>query len=207
MSLKKITALLLCLLFLAEALAACDGGGGTETPAETTAPTETEEPGETKEGDRVVRELSDVPNELRYDGTTFCFATRSTAGSIYAEEIKGEKVNDAVYQRNSITEERFGIKIEEEKSDGTKLEELVQSVNAGEQRYAAAMTHITKMCDLMRDGYNAKKRAINKLPPFEPAKLTYFAIYTRSIKRDGSERSYVLDYIRITENPASGKEK
>ena len=61
--------------------------------------------------------------------------------------------------------------------------------------------------DLMRDGYNAKKRAINKLPPFEPAKLTYFAIYTRSIKRDGLEHSYVLDYVRITANPASGKKK
>ena len=59
--------------------------------------------------------------------------------------------------------------------------------------------------DIARDGYNAKKRAIKKLPPFEPAKLTYFAIYTRGIKRDGKERSYTLDYVRVTEHPASGK--
>ena len=61
--------------------------------------------------------------------------------------------------------------------------------------------------DIARDGYNAKQRAIKKLPPFEPAKLTYFAIYTRSIKRDGKERSYTLDYVRVTEHPASGKKK
>ena len=61
--------------------------------------------------------------------------------------------------------------------------------------------------DVARDGYNAKQRAVKKLPPFEPAKLTYFAIYTRSIKRDGKERSYTLDYVRVTEHPASGKKK
>jgi len=38
-------------------------------------------------------------------------------------------------------------------------------------------------------------------------RLTYFAIYTRSIKRDGKERSYTLDYVRVTEHPASGKKK
>ncbi len=149
MSLKKVIALLLCLLFLAEGLVACSGGddGGKETKetAETPGGSETDE--------RDVRELSDVPDDLRFDGATFTFITRNTAGSIYAEEIKGEKVNDAVYQRNTLTEERFGITITEEKSEDTKLDELVQSINAGEQRYAAAMTHITKMCNFMRDGY------------------------------------------------------
>ena len=59
--------------------------------------------------------------------------------------------------------------------------------------------------DVARDGHNAKQRAIKKLPPFEPVKLTYFAIYTHSTKQDGKERSYALDYVRVTENPASGK--
>ena len=59
--------------------------------------------------------------------------------------------------------------------------------------------------DIARSGYNAKQRAVKKLPPFEPVKLNYFAIYTRCGKRDGSERSFVLDYVRVTENPASGK--
>ena len=59
--------------------------------------------------------------------------------------------------------------------------------------------------DIARDGYNAKQRAVKNLPPFEPVKLNFFAIYTRTNKRDGSERSYVLDYVRVTENPASGK--
>jgi hypothetical protein len=61
--------------------------------------------------------------------------------------------------------------------------------------------------DVARDGYNAKQRAIKKLPPFEPEKLTYFAIYTHSGKRDGEEHSYTLDYVRVTEHPASGKKK
>ncbi len=61
--------------------------------------------------------------------------------------------------------------------------------------------------DVARGGYNASRRAIKKLPPFEPAELTYFAIYTRSSKRDGAERSYTLDYVRVTEHPASEKKK
>ena len=61
--------------------------------------------------------------------------------------------------------------------------------------------------DVARDGYNAKQRALKKLPPFDPAELTYFAIYTRSGKRDGKERSYTLDYVRVTEHPASGRKK
>ena len=61
--------------------------------------------------------------------------------------------------------------------------------------------------DVARDGHNAKRRAIKKLPPVEPVKLTYFAIYTHCNQRDNSERSYALDYVRITENPTSGKKK
>ena len=61
--------------------------------------------------------------------------------------------------------------------------------------------------DVALDGHNAKQMEIKKQPPFEPVKLIYFAIYTRTNKRDGSERSFVLDYVRVTENPASGKAK
>ncbi len=152
MSLKRIIALLLCLLLLTAELAACSKEEEPKDGPETKETAETDG-GEDESGERTVRDLSDVPQELRYDGTTFTFIDRGTAGSIYAEEIKGEKVNDAVYQRNALTEERFGIKIAEQKSEDGKLGELVQSINAGEQRYNVGMTHITKMCDLMRDGY------------------------------------------------------
>lgn len=77
-------------------------------------------------------------------------------------------------------------------------------------RFSAKEIHTNfsiRTFDLARDGHNAKQREIKKLPPFEPVKLTYFAIYTRSGKRDGKERSYTLDYVRVTANPASGKKK
>ncbi|MBQ6472368.1 MAG: DUF4838 domain-containing protein [Victivallales bacterium] len=61
--------------------------------------------------------------------------------------------------------------------------------------------------DVARDGHNARQREVKGLPSFEPVTLNYFAIYTYCNKRDGSERSYVLDYVRVTGNPASGMEK
>ena len=77
-------------------------------------------------------------------------------------------------------------------------------------RFSAKEVHSTfsiRTFDIARDGYNATQRKIKKLPPFEPVKLTYFAIYTHCNKHDGTERSYTLDYVRVTEHPASAEKK
>ena len=63
-----------------------------------------------------------------------------------------------------------------------------------------------RIIDLARDGYNAGRRREKKQPAdWKPVKLTYFAIYASTNKPDGTERSYVLDYVRVTDKPAVEK--
>ena len=63
-----------------------------------------------------------------------------------------------------------------------------------------------RIIDLARDGYTAGRRREKKQPvDWKPVKLTYFAIYASTNKPDGTERSYVLDYVRVTDKPAVEK--
>lgn len=55
------------------------------------------------------------------------------------------------------------------------------------------------------DGYNATRRRERKQPAFKPVKLTYFAIYSQPTGKSDLSEEFVLDYVRVTGTPASGK--
>ena len=110
--LQKPIALLLSVLMAGSVFAACDtssGGGGGGT-GEVTIPASTpNQPGSpTFEGIDL--------NE--YKGTTVQIAMPAASGTtycdmfLYAEDYTGDTINDAVYERNQMVEDRFGIELE-----------------------------------------------------------------------------------------------
>ena len=66
---------------------------------------------------------------------------------LYAEEINGDLINDAVYKRNMAIEEKYNCKIEmdafqESMSETTANEIVEKSVKAGDKSYDLLMSHM-----------------------------------------------------------------
>lgn len=119
----------LCLLMAQLLTLASCGGGTAETTANTTdTVTESVETAET--------ELhSDLPAR-DFEGDTFTVYTRSAPGypqfdayELVSEEMNGDVLNDAIYQRNATTEEKYNFRIDQQKFDapGTTAIKAVQS--------------------------------------------------------------------------------
>lgn len=142
---KRIICLVLAVLLLTGTLVSCGGNNGGK-PAETD-----KKPAETQNDE--VRVLSDLPEGLSFNGADFTVAARGTACSVDYEEISGDGVEDSVYKRNRKAEDVLKVKISAILSEENNLDEMVTAIKAGENTYAAAMTHITKMMDLTQQGY------------------------------------------------------
>ncbi len=133
---KRLLALLLSAL-MATSVAACAGGGETvETtaaPASTTAPAdETTIPAET--------ELTPDLPEIKFDGTQLVFACRPRDATNYkarwliADEMNGDIINDAVFERNTYIEEKYGVELVFVENDSPN--KLVSTgVMAGDDEY------------------------------------------------------------------------
>ncbi len=139
---KRYACLILAITMLLASLAllaSCgDTSGSTETEGSTNAAitagtnVETESP----------RQTLDVP-DVNYNGETFRvlsidFETYYTMLDV--EKITGEQVNDAIYERNRIIEDRFGIKFACEGDDYSKTYARLDTlVNAGDHEYDLIM--------------------------------------------------------------------
>jgi len=117
---KKITLTLLLAAMLLGTIG-CGNGGTGETTAETvgtdanTAVVETEETIDPAEVDELPVDCKD------YEGTEFVVMYRDRTGEsvswqtwdVYTEELNGERINDAVFERNLAMMDRFGVKVAE----------------------------------------------------------------------------------------------
>ena len=107
---RKLTSLLLLSLILAET-SAC-GSTSPDTPDNTN-------PTDTTSSDVTTRDpasVCDIPDDVRFDGETFTFAIYENANTnnhMLVDEEDGDTMNDAMFKRRRMTEERFGITLEE----------------------------------------------------------------------------------------------
>ena len=149
---KRILSLLLALLMLTASAAAC--GGKTEDPAATTAPAQdattaaTEATTTAAPEETLPPELQDTLPDVRYEGETFTTLLReSTKYEMRSEEITGDLVSDAVYERNLAVEERFGVKLDvlTEPGDWGHREAFMlrvsNSILGGDHEFDMAMGH------------------------------------------------------------------
>ncbi len=110
---KRTTCLLLAALMLSFPLTACgDSKTVTETtPTETAPVTETETEGETDRS----QVKDNLPADLDFAGLSMPIMYRGFAADtieVYAEELTGEPVSDAVYNRNTSVAERLNVAFE-----------------------------------------------------------------------------------------------
>ncbi|NLE13991.1 MAG: hypothetical protein GX628_10005 [Clostridiales bacterium] len=155
----KNTAIMLSLaliLALTAALTACGGGTG-KTPAADAATageaTEAVTIGETSSA-RVEPELPDVA----FDGAEFNIYGFSLWGNHYltAEELTGEVLDDALYERDSRIEDKYDISLRYEiyeRDPGKVVNLVVTTVTAGDNAVDLASPSTQNMAGAISDGH------------------------------------------------------
>ena len=126
---------LLAALMLVGPLTACG------TPSETPADTEKEKQTNAVEEDTALRD--NLPNDLNYGGDEVTIISRYkegwTSGEIAVEGLKGEPVNDVVFERNKAVEERLGVKIisieDDDPGESTVVNRVSLAVKGGTNDY------------------------------------------------------------------------
>ncbi|MBQ8641352.1 MAG: hypothetical protein IJ480_03975 [Clostridia bacterium] len=139
---KKTISLLLLIAMLASGLASC-GNSAEETAADTAA-------ADTAAAETTPDETAlkpDIP-DADLEGYSFRVYTRDTdhhIKEVYALELTGEVVNDAVYQRNLNVEEKYNVQLEAvevtEDPESTMMNEFSRIVMAGEDAFDVALMH------------------------------------------------------------------
>ncbi len=135
---RKILAMLLAALLTASAITSCGGGEGTETTpsAAETTPAETE-PEETEITD-------DLPEGLAFTGESFTILSREDLqweNEMCTDELSGDIVNDAIYNREITVEERLDVEISAFKTPGiwgnenAFFDKIRTAVRAGDASY------------------------------------------------------------------------
>lgn len=105
MKFNRIISSLLIFALLTLSAVSCADKTAADAPADTTA-NEGETAAETE------TELSDGLPDMDYESTTFNILARtSRLDQYYTEELTGDVVDDAIYQRNAVVEDRFNIKL------------------------------------------------------------------------------------------------
>ncbi len=167
---KKIFVVFLALLLvLPLALNACTDKGGS--PAETkSGASGTEATAATETEAETIYKPDNLPADLKFDGatvTTFGWAGMSGKEEFTVESPNGEVVNDAIWQRNSDTEERLNVKLAfylpagDYNNRNAWINELSTAVLAGDDQYDIAAGYSMCMATL---AYKRLVQDMNKLP-------------------------------------------
>jgi len=145
--------ILLALLAALCFLPACGGGNDAAEGKPENRPGDDMVPQETTGETPVLPEMT----EQDFGGYEFRFFTKSEAWGewqsvdISAEQINGENINDAVYMRNSVLEEKFNIFVVEKKV-GAPHDDARRSAKAGDDAFDAVVSGMNNIVLLSQDG-------------------------------------------------------
>ena len=171
----KILTLVLALVMILSVFAACGSDGssgkdsGNKSDIETSGTNTNKEP--EKKLDRYGREYieDDIPKDLKFDGKTVTFFTRSdnayTAIEMDTESTTNDTLNDAIFYRNAEVEKRLGITINQISRPGgwgshtEWLQALRNTVLTRSGDYDAASIYASQGSALATEGmyYNVNK--------------------------------------------------
>lgn len=128
---KRICILLALLSLLS--LTACGEGDVSETTDKETSSGDNTTIVETEE----TEETDDLPSDLNYGGADFAFYTREKEffhSPINVEESTGEQLNDALYDRARLVEDRLGV-VFVETLDAADISKAKSMIIAGDDTY------------------------------------------------------------------------
>ena len=145
---RKLTSLLLLSMILAETSACSsapsDSTDITTTDAITTTAPETRDPAT----------VCDIPEDIKFNGETFTFAIYENANTnnhMLVDEEDGDTMNDAMFKRRRMTEERFGITLEELVFDDNAAK-FRTPIMAGDNSYDIGNIRCTDALSFWQDG-------------------------------------------------------
>lgn len=121
---KRTLAILLASLMLLPALAAC---GEADEPADTKPSSQTTS---AEEGEDTIP-ADELPDDLKYGGEKITFIS---VNAMDYDELTGDAVEDAVFERNKAVEERLGVEIEVIQEE-TPIDKVVTAVSSGNTDY------------------------------------------------------------------------
>ena len=144
---KKLTTILLLIAMLLP-LASCGNGGtnNTETTGNVSAESETTG-ADTTESETTRLDYPDDLPEKDFGGKTYTVLGEGMSVYFHADELTGEVLNDALYNRDVRVGERFNAKIAlSETADAqATIDTAKASVQAGEDEYAAVVSFVIYM--------------------------------------------------------------
>ena len=107
---KSIIALLLIAMLVP--FASCGSGGTTEKETSGNAPSETSGADTTADSETTLLDYPDNLPDMDFGGKTYTvLGEEGMSGFFHADELTGEVVNDALYNRDVKVGERFNAKI------------------------------------------------------------------------------------------------
>jgi len=131
---KKTASMLLTMLFAGTLLASCGGGNDTSAGNDTA---------QTSDATAAETTVSDEPvfPDVNLDGEAIHFLSVLNSGlmqyssfEIFSEGMDGSLINDTVYQRNLVIEEKFNVEITEHKAEKTHTV-ASETILAGDDEY------------------------------------------------------------------------
>ncbi|MBQ8397663.1 MAG: hypothetical protein IJX53_05615 [Clostridia bacterium] len=172
---KRIFSLLLAALMLCP-LAACAVDEGAGDPATTTAAPSVGQADTTTEAPETEpKYLDNIPEDLRYDGQTINILQRTAhVKEMKADEITGEIVNDAIYERNRAVEDRFGITFAFHDAEGTNTSHniyagvITNSINAQDNAFQIIANYAYYGISLCQQGIYLNLHSIENLDLEQP---------------------------------------
>ena len=157
---KRILSLILSILCGASVFFACGETAEPEKPADTAAAVSEE----TDAGEEKI--LPDLP-DVRYDGAEFkVLRWYNGEGHVHThfefdvDGLNGELLNDAIYQRNQLIEEQYGVTISALNSDNP-ANQATKDVTAGDSPYQVVSDWPTRLAEISAKGI---LRNIHKIP-------------------------------------------
>ena len=147
MKLKKLTTILLLIAMLLP-LASCGNGGTNDTETKGNVSAESDTTGtDTTESETTRLDYPDDLPEKDFGGKTYTVLGEGMSVYFHADELTGEVLNDALYNRDVRVGERFNAKIAlSETADAqATIDTAKASVQAGEDEYAAVVSFVIYM--------------------------------------------------------------
>ncbi|MGI6202847.1 MAG: hypothetical protein ACOYID_05530 [Eubacteriales bacterium] len=154
--LKRILSISLAILLLGVTLVSCSDGTGGQT-ADTTSAGQSASDDTGEVDTRVYPELPDMD----FDGYTFKVLHWYVTGwdhrmnkDIFAEVETGDPINDAVYKRNSIINDKYNVNFSIQNEPHNEVISMTQKfVNAGEDAYDVVYARMVDVTSLLTGGY------------------------------------------------------
>ena len=165
MNLNKIIALILILSLFIPAVLACSSNDDKHGDGQNDSGVENNASGDDAETpEEETKPPHDMP-ERDYNGYDFRFLVKEFDGNgywgaidVFAEAETGEPINDAVYRRNSVVEDRYNVKISEIR-DGDVAGKAKRVILAGTHDYDVLMPNLNSISSLATQGLLLDVRA------------------------------------------------